>query len=216
MTKQYAERDAMALDEAGGYYMRHVMAMTGEKLHGKGDIAAELGWRDMQITALQQKLDAANDEAAHERNRRCKFEADCKLLQQKLEETEALMYAMRHDMRESREKMEAMLAENVVLKKFCKNAAFDADYEAELGMECGGFTDALNDTKTPATDAILNEVRAEALIKFAEEADRKAEAFDTSARESADFTEDQRFRYVAAMFRGFAKQLRTGSNEGGV
>jgi len=58
MTKQYAERDAMALDEAGGHYMRHVMAMTGEKLHGKGDIAAELGWRDMQIAALQQKLDA--------------------------------------------------------------------------------------------------------------------------------------------------------------
>jgi|GEM_PF-4614638 len=58
MTKQYAERDAMALDEAGGYYMRHVMAMTGEQLHGKGDIAAEFGWRDMQIAALQQKLDA--------------------------------------------------------------------------------------------------------------------------------------------------------------
>lgn len=56
--KQYAERDAMALDEAGGYYMRHVMAMTGEQLHGKADIAAELGWRDMQISALQQKLDA--------------------------------------------------------------------------------------------------------------------------------------------------------------
>ena len=72
MTKQYAERDAMALDEAGGYYMRHVMAMTGEQLHGKGDIAAELGWRDMQIAALQQKLDAVLDkgmelaqEAAH-------------------------------------------------------------------------------------------------------------------------------------------------------
>lgn len=55
--KQYADRDAMALDEAGGYYMRHVMAMTGEQLHGKGDIAAELGWRDMQIAAVQQKLD---------------------------------------------------------------------------------------------------------------------------------------------------------------
>lgn len=58
--KQYAERDAMALDEAGGHYFRHVMAMTAEKLHLKGDIAAELGYRDMQIAALQeqvQKLD---------------------------------------------------------------------------------------------------------------------------------------------------------------
>jgi hypothetical protein len=62
--KQYAERDAMDLDEAGGYYMRHLMAMTGENLHSKGDIAAELGWRDMKIAALQQKLDALAAENA--------------------------------------------------------------------------------------------------------------------------------------------------------
>lgn len=79
-----------------------------------------------------------------------------------------------------------------------------------------GWCDYKLSPETPATDAILNEVRAKALIKFAEEADRKAEAFDTSARESDDFNEDQRFRYVAAMFRGFAKQLRAGSTEGGV
>ncbi|HFK4479515.1 TPA: hypothetical protein ACG0LC_003314 [Citrobacter sedlakii] len=54
----------------------------------------------------------------------------------------------------------ALAAENAGLKKFCKDAAFDADYEAELGMERGGFTDALNDIKTPATDAFLAEVRA--------------------------------------------------------
>lgn len=56
--KQYAERDAMALDDAGGYYFRHVLAMTGEKLHSKGDIAAELGWRDMQIEQLKAERDA--------------------------------------------------------------------------------------------------------------------------------------------------------------
>lgn len=56
--KQYAERDAMALDEAGGYYFRHVLAMTGEELHSKGDIAAELGWRDMQIEQLKAERDA--------------------------------------------------------------------------------------------------------------------------------------------------------------
>ncbi|ENK9091500.1 hypothetical protein AB4F54_005166, partial [Salmonella enterica] len=47
----------------------------------------------------------------------------------------------------------ALAAENAKLKKFCKDAAFDADYEAELGMERGGFSDALNEIKTPATDA---------------------------------------------------------------
>lgn len=56
----------------------------------------------------------------------------------------------------------ALAAENAKLKKFCKDAAFDADYEAELGMERGGFSDALNEIKTPATDAFLAEVRAKA------------------------------------------------------
>ncbi|MDO2022445.1 hypothetical protein Q2409_18015 [Escherichia coli] len=55
----------------------------------------------------------------------------------------------------------ALAAENAGLKKFCKDAAFDADYEAELGMERGGFSDALNEIKTPATDAFLAEVRAQ-------------------------------------------------------
>ncbi|HFX7413268.1 hypothetical protein [Escherichia coli] len=55
----------------------------------------------------------------------------------------------------------ALAAENAALKKFCKDAAFDADYEAEIGMERGGFSDALNEIKTPATDAFLAEVRAQ-------------------------------------------------------
>ncbi len=59
------------------------------------------------------------------------------------------------------EKFSALAAENAKLKKFCKDAAFDADYEAELGMERGGFSDALNEIKTPATDAFSAEVRAQ-------------------------------------------------------
>lgn len=57
--KQYAERDLMEMDYAGNHYCRHVSAMTREGLHSKSDIAAELGWRDMKIAALQQKMDAA-------------------------------------------------------------------------------------------------------------------------------------------------------------
>ncbi|WP_404999747.1 hypothetical protein [Escherichia coli] len=56
----------------------------------------------------------------------------------------------------------ALAVESAGMKKFCKDAAFDADYEAELGMERGGFSDALNEIKTPATDAFLSEIRAEA------------------------------------------------------
>ncbi|BCU55261.1 hypothetical protein [Enterobacter kobei] len=53
-----------------------------------------------------------------------------------------------------------VVAENGALLKFCKDASFDADYEAELGMERGGFTDAINDIKTPATDRFIAEQRA--------------------------------------------------------
>lgn len=61
-----------------------------------------------------------------------------------------------------------LAAENVALKKFCKNAAFDADYEAELGMERGGFTDALNNIETPATDRIVAGIKADGVEEFAE------------------------------------------------
>ncbi|EGJ2751269.1 DUF4752 domain-containing protein [Escherichia coli] len=60
-------------------------------------------------------------------------------------------------------KCAALAAESSGMKKFCKDAAFDADYEAELGMERGGFSDALNEIKIPATDAFLAEVRASAI-----------------------------------------------------
>lgn len=49
---QYSERDIKALDRQGNYYSRHVSAMTGEGLHDKSDIAAELAWRDERIDEL--------------------------------------------------------------------------------------------------------------------------------------------------------------------
>ncbi len=64
-------------------------------------------------------------------------------------------------------RMKRLGEENAALMKFCKNAAFDADYEAEIGMERGGFTDAINDIKTPATDAYLNAVRADVIVEAA-------------------------------------------------
>lgn len=55
--KRYAKRDIIEMDRAGNYYCRHVSAMTGEGLHDKSDIAAELGWRDQQIEALLAERD---------------------------------------------------------------------------------------------------------------------------------------------------------------
>ncbi|EBV4572043.1 hypothetical protein ABP03_004577 [Salmonella enterica subsp. enterica serovar Nima] len=65
-------------------------------------------------------------------------------------------------------KCAALASESARMKKFCKDAAFDADYEAGLGMERGGFSDALNEIKTQATDAFLAEVRAQGVEMFSE------------------------------------------------
>ena len=61
--KQYAERDLVALDEAGDYYLRHVSAMAEEGLHSKSAIAAELGYRDMEIDSLRAQLAEAQKKA---------------------------------------------------------------------------------------------------------------------------------------------------------
>lgn len=77
------------------------------------------------------------------------------------EMTQHMFEAYQAGVAEGEARCAELSAENAGLMKFCKDAAFDADYEAELGMERGGFTDALNDIKTPATDAFLAEVRAQ-------------------------------------------------------
>ncbi|HGK4778839.1 TPA: hypothetical protein ACJ2W2_000855 [Enterobacter cloacae] len=103
-------------------------------------------------------------------------------------------------------KLEKMAAENAGLKRFCKDAAFDADYEAELGMERGGFTDALNDTNTPATDAFLAEVRASALpVEIAEiidSGDLEAILFAT------EYPEAERYRMALYNFRTSRKGVQ--------
>ena len=47
--KLYAHRD---IEKLGEHYHRHVDHMTTEALYDKGDIAAELAWRDLRIAKL--------------------------------------------------------------------------------------------------------------------------------------------------------------------
>lgn len=96
-----------------------------------------------------------------------------------------------------RAERDALAVKNAELKKFCKDAAFDADYESGLGMERGGFTDALNNIETPATDAALAAIRADAM---AEGADACVRALVTS--DDDDFTDAPN---ICAMV---ARQLR--------
>ncbi|HDP7143522.1 TPA: hypothetical protein P6428_001880 [Escherichia coli] len=101
----------------------------------------------------------------------------------------------------------ALAAESAGMKKFCKDAAFDADYEAELGMERGGFSDALNEIKTPATDAFLAEVRAQGV--------------DMARNAMIDFVDGEvgPNKNVPGLIRGaeicvsIAEQLRKGGNQ---
>ncbi|MFP1767305.1 hypothetical protein [Lonsdalea quercina] len=78
---QYAERDVIALDEGGGYYSLHVLAMTRESLDSKSEMAAELGWRDMQSDKLREALDSMlNDLNASIRRESAEREKNAKLL----------------------------------------------------------------------------------------------------------------------------------------
>ncbi|HCK1710425.1 TPA: hypothetical protein NY194_003645 [Escherichia coli] len=106
-------------------------------------------------------------------------------------------------------KCAALVAESAGMKKFCKDAAFDADYEAELGMERGGFSDALNEIKTPATDAFLAEVRAQGVEMYADNLDNGA---DDAERGGFDYAV-KFLRSEASGVRLFADQLRKGGNQ---
>ncbi|EDX3967908.1 hypothetical protein B9H92_004136 [Salmonella enterica subsp. enterica serovar Anatum] len=104
----------------------------------------------------------------------------------------------------------ALAAENAGMKKFCKDAAFDADYEAELGMERGGFSDALNEIKTPATDAFLAEVRAQGVEMLA-----KNHQSIVNALKGDSLFSDGEYRHaiIASAATSFAAQLRKGGNQ---
>ncbi|ARX27079.1 hypothetical protein [Escherichia coli] len=107
-------------------------------------------------------------------------------------------------------KCAALAAESVGMKKFCKDAAFDADYEAELGMERGGFSDALNEIKTPATDAFLSEVRAQGVEMLA-----KNHQSIVNALKGDSLFSDGEYLHAAIVSAAvyFAAELRKGGNQ---
>jgi hypothetical protein len=56
MDDQYANRDCISLELNGGFYSKHVSAMTTEALHSKSKIAAELAHRDSEIDRLEKEI----------------------------------------------------------------------------------------------------------------------------------------------------------------
>jgi hypothetical protein len=63
---------------------------------------------------------------------------------------------------------------------------------------------------TPSTDAALAEVRAQHGESICASLLEKASEYDARAKEVDCHTTDNRYRFAAAMFRGFAAQLRKG------
>lgn len=104
-------------------------------------------------------------------------------------------------------KYEALVAENAGLKKFCEDAAFDADYESELLGERGGFVDGLSLVKTPATDAFLAEVRASELDSLAGVAETMLVKFSNQSC-SSDMHEVVGWKMVLQQANNRASQLR--------
>lgn len=102
--------------------------------------------------------------------------------------------------------VEKMAAENAGLKKFCEDAAFDADYESELLGERGGFVDGLSLVKTPATDAFLAEVRAQGVEMFAE----SQKEYVRKNRDELDSMTRAAYCGSAVDAERFAAQLRKG------
>src|SRR5690554_5926888 len=58
MSNLYEERDII---EQGEHYTKHTSAMTGEGLHSKSAIAAELAHRDIQLEQAQARLAELED-----------------------------------------------------------------------------------------------------------------------------------------------------------
>lgn len=122
------------------------------------------------------------------------------------EMTQHMFEAYQAGVAEGEARCAALAAENAGLKKFCKDAAFDADYEAELGMERGGFTDALNNIKTPATDAFLAEVRAQGVEQLAALAGNECQRYK-SVNGRAGW---RKWKSIVILCTDFASQLRKG------
>jgi hypothetical protein len=165
--------------------------------------AAERAWESSMMQAC------GEDGPKSVADKFAELEAKCAAL---ATDNEKAMEAMRQAdaaVKLAHEKFSALAAENAKLKKFCKDAAFDADYEAELGMERGGFSDALNEIKTPATDAFLAEVRAQGVEMYADNLDNGA---DDAERGGFDYA--VKFLHSeASSVRLFADQLRKGGNQ---
>lgn len=120
---EYAERDII---EQGTYYSRHTSAMTGEGLHSKSNIAAELAHRDIQIDQLRKQVETEAEVASLYRDERDQ-------LRQQLEQAESRVAELERDNAHQRERRNA--ARNCIQKMKAESLRKQAD-AAEEAIVC--------------------------------------------------------------------------------
>lgn len=120
-------------------------------------------------------------------------------LQRKVEDTEALMLAMRDDSRESRSRLELITAECAALVNYIDGECYTESKRTGT-YTCAG----INKPASPATDAMVNEIRAEGVELFAANQIRVAEHHEADNR---PVWADER-RISADQAEAFANQLR--------
>ncbi|NWC63695.1 hypothetical protein [Cedecea sp. P7760] len=231
--KFYAERDLMALDEAGGHYCRHVSAMTGEGLHSKSDIAAELGWRDMQIAELQRQLTAyeatvtnltaqVQGLAAENADLRSGESAAGffsygsehgfewhKSAKEAIESAEGAIDDYRGDACDGWDEETSSVCWGIIMQSSTKvdERPLTGDDSCDPAIETVCDYALLPNIETRATDAALAEIRAQgvdALSKFAGQ---------EYQRHTGDKAMQRKWKGVVLLCTGFASELRNGASD---
>ncbi|WP_210531185.1 hypothetical protein, partial [Pantoea ananatis] len=186
MTKQYEQRNIESLDG----YMTHVMAMTAEQLHSKSDIAGELAWRDSQIAALQQKLDAMAAENAALKSNLMFWDAEDPESPYDCPEDIANNCCM-----DFNTEFDVQVAAKMPNRTYRVSEV--GEYDCKIELVSGGMPEI------PATDAYLNSVRAEGVEMFANKITKTVS--DEGKPDS-----HHAYAYIAM---NFADKLRSGTHD---
>lgn len=123
-------------------------------------------------------------------------------------------------LREMTKLRDALAAENTGLKSVVSeihNELYGHGFQVS-GWHLNGDLEPLDswfeennwNPETPATEDFLSEVRAHHGESICVSLIEKANEYDARAKEVGCHTTDNRYRFAAAMFRGFALQLRKG------
>ncbi|GEM_PF-2437034 len=125
-------------------------------------------------------------------------------LQQKLDASEALMLAMRDDSRESRSKLELITAECAALVNYIDGECYTESKRTGV-YTCAG----INKPASPATDAMVNEIRAEGVELLSDLAGKEYQRF------ANDKAMQKKWKGIVLLCCDFASKLRADAAKGG-